>query len=290
MARTKHTARKQPKEHRPVGMHEATAGPSQRGPRSCSQCDRDFRSLSSLRRHCIIKHGATVKGVAVSVTQIEKTRRGGRHQSRGTTDAPPQRDSARRPTKSSDSDRPAHYPTPDKAERKPPRQSVTPSCTSSTVATSRRFAPVTRGGRHRSTLAAVTSTVGRSTLTSPLSAIVRRRPASARSVATDTEHWFEPPTVSMTTILAALDERPTASAEEIAGELRNRLGLPRSALPGLRRNVSAVVFGFRTATARLAAAAPDSAMPESELRSRTLELNRQLHQMDRRPPFRPGEI
>jgi len=97
-------------------------------------------------------------------------------------------------------------------------------------------------------------------------------------------------TVSFTTILAALDARPAASATEVADELRNRFGLPRSALPGLRRHVSGVMFGYRTAIGRAAVAAPDSGMPEDELRQRTIELNRLLHQMDRHPPFLPGEI
>jgi len=87
-----------------------------------------------------------------------------------------------------------------------------------------------------------------------------------------------------------LDERPTVLAKEVAKVLQYRLGLARSALPSIRHNISAITFGFQTATANLAVMALDSAIPESELRSSTLELNRQLHRTDHRPSLRPGEI
>jgi len=67
MGRTKNTARKQTGEHRLTGMTDAMAEPRRKASRSCPQCDRDFRSLSSLRRHCIIKHGKTVNGVAFEI-------------------------------------------------------------------------------------------------------------------------------------------------------------------------------------------------------------------------------
>jgi len=84
-----------------------------------------------------------------------------------------------------------------------------------------------------------------------------------------------------------MDARPTAAAGEIADELRNRFGLPRSALPGLRRHISAVIFGYRTVIGRVAVTAPDSGMLEAELRRRTIELNRLLRNMDQHPSFLP---
>jgi len=87
-----------------------------------------------------------------------------------------------------------------------------------------------------------------------------------------------------------MDARPTAAAGEIADELRNRFGLSRSALPGLRRHISAVIFGYRTAIGCVAVAALDSGMPKAELRGRTIELNRLLRSMDQRPSFLLGEI
>ena len=87
-----------------------------------------------------------------------------------------------------------------------------------------------------------------------------------------------------------MDARPTASAGEVADELRSRFGLRRSALPGLCRHVSGILFGYRAAIGRAAVAAPDSGMPEDELRRRTIELNRLLRNMDQHLPFLPGEI
>ena len=103
----------------------------------------------------------------------------------------------------------------------PPRQTVTSSCT---VATTRRSAPVTsdgqrNGGSHIDHIDGGTS----GTMESAASYCV-----AAASISTVTGRWYEPPMVSLTTILAALDERQTASAVVVAKGLRNRLGLPRT--------------------------------------------------------------
>jgi len=52
------------------------------------------------------------------------------------------------------------------------------------------------------------------------------------------------------------------------------------------------MFGYRTAIGRVAVNAPDSGMPEAELRGCTIELNRNrlMRNMDQHPSFLSGEI
>ena len=131
-----------------------------------------------------------------------------------------------------------------------------------------------------------TSTVERPARWSPLPAIVWRQPASARSPGAGTNRLWCHLRRSWQPSTRDRRRRPWW----LPKDFETVWGCHERKIPGLQRNISAVIFGFRTATARLAITAQDNAMPESELRSRTLELNRQLHQMDRRPPFLPGEI
>ena len=203
MARTKHTERKRPV-HRPPDMTDAVFSVEQRTRRSCTECDRHFGSVSSLRRHCIIKHGKTAKGVAVDHAQIEKTRQSQRHRASG-----------RRHQK--DDDRPAAYASEDVTDTSPAskedkgRRSSTAPVTSGprrqpapAIGRGRRSsaAPVTSGPSHRSaseasegrrspaaTAAALTAERQQ---TSPLSAIIRQRPSTSRAVVTAADHWFEP--------------------------------------------------------------------------------------------------
>jgi len=210
MARTKNTIRKKP-ESRPPEMTDAVFSMEQRAPRSCGECDRQFKSVSSLRRHSIIKHRKTV-GVAVGHNQIEQTWQGQRHRVS---------DGRRR----KDCDRPADYASEDVADTSPApvssngkrrssaasvasdgqhRSSATPA----TVAARRSsLASVISGVSRRSSTAAVIAEIPAAVAftadrpqTSPLSAIVRRRPPASRTVVTTSDHWYEPMSVSFGTI------------------------------------------------------------------------------------------